>query len=147
MTLKEQIQGELKDAMRQKEAQTLSVLRLLSAAIKNEEIGSGSELDDAGVQKVINKQAKQLHDALKDFKAGGRDDLVKSTEAELAIIEKFLPAQLADDELNSTVKAALDAAGISSKADFGKAMGIGMKAAAGQADGNRVKSVVEALLS
>ena len=146
MSLQEQIQTDLVSAMKAKDAQKLSVLRMLSSAIKNEQINAGSDLDDSKVLAVVQRQVKQLRDAQKDFTAGERADLVEKTTQELAVLEIYMPAQLSDDALRTIVQDAITAVGASSPADMGKVMGAAMKQAAGQADGGRVRDMVQALL-
>jgi len=147
MTLLERITSDMKEAMKQKNNATLSTLRLLLSAIKNKKIDLQHEMSEEEVQDVVKSQVKQLKDAVVSFEQGGRADLAESSNAEIAVLEAYLPAQLADDVLETMVKEALLQAGITGKQDMGKAMGIAMKAVAGKADGTRVKQIVERVLS
>jgi uncharacterized protein len=146
MTLKEQLLSAQKDAMKAKDSETLSTLRMVWSAVKNEEIKAQEELNDAKVQEVIAKQVKQLKDATKDFAAGGRDDLVESTNKEVAILEAYLPEQMSDEDLKKIVDETVAGFGEVSPADMGKLMGAVMGKVKGQADGNRVKEMVSAVL-
>lgn len=137
--------GDLKEAMKQKDAEKLSTVRMIMAAIKNTEIDQGGVLTDEQIQETIAKQVKQLQDAMKDFSAGGRTDLVEQTQKEVAYLSSFLPAQLSDEELETIAKEVLKTLGTTSKQDFGKIMGAVMAAVKGQADGNRVREVVNRL--
>lgn len=145
MTLREQLVDEQKTAMKEKNAETLSTIRMVLAAVKNTEIDRGSVLSDVEIQEVIARQVKQLHDALKDFTAGGREDLMEKTNKELALLARYLPQQLSDAELETIVSSVMTILGTKSKQDFGKIMGAVTKETKGRADGNRVKQVVERL--
>ena len=136
-----------KEAMKAKEAAKLTTIRGVLAAIKTKEIDKKADLSEEEVQQVIRTAVKQLMDARKDFESGGRSDLVESTDAEIATLKTYLPAELGDAELAEIVKTAVAESGATSKADMGKAMGAAVKAVAGRADGNRVKDVVMSVLS
>ncbi len=145
------ISEDLKNAMKAKDDATLSTLRMLKSALKNKQIdlygAEAKELSDEEVLAVIKTQIKQLKDAADTFAQGGRADMAESSAKEIAVLEKYLPAQMDDAALEATVKAALAEAGIASKADAGRAMGVAMKAVAGRADAGRVKKVVETVLA
>ena len=94
MTLRSEIQEKQYDAMKKGDAERLSVMRLLNSAIKNEEIELKRELNDEEAQAVVGRQVKQLKDALKDFEAGGRKDLIEKTQKEIEILEEYLPEQM-----------------------------------------------------
>ena len=144
MSLKEDIILAQQAAMKSGEKEKLSILRMVTAAIKNAEIESGEELGDDKVQGVIKKQVKQLGDALKDFEKGGRDDLIKNTKSEIEMLSVYLPAELSDEELTTKVQAVID--GLGEGVNMGQAMGAVMKELKGQADGGRVREVVEKLM-
>lgn len=145
------ISEDLKTAMKAKDEATLSTLRMLKSALKNKQIdlygAEAKELSDEEVQAVIKTQIKQLKDAADTFVQGGRADMAASSTKEITVLEKYLPAQMDDASLETAVKGALAAAGITSKADAGRAMGVAMKAAAGRADAGRVKKIVETVLA
>ena len=142
----EQITQATKDAMKNKDSATLSTLRMLRSAIKNKEIDAQKELSEEDVLAVIKSQVKQLKDSLTSFEQAGRNDLAEPVKAEIAVLEKYLPAQMSDEDLEKKVQEAIGHVGATSKADMGKVMGAAMKAVAGQADGGRVKATVEKLL-
>ena len=132
--------------MKAKDSATLSTLRLLISACKNKKIDLMHELSDAEVQDVVKMQVKQLKDSIEAFEAGGRPEMVTSAQTEIAVLEKYLPAQMSDEELLVIVKKSIEETGATSKADIGKVMGAAVKAAAGGADGGRVKNIVMQLL-
>lgn len=146
MSLIEQITADMKTAMKAKDNATLSTLRLLRSAIKNKQIDAKDELSEDDVMAVVKTSAKQLKDSITAFTDAGRDDLAEPTKVELAVLEKYLPVQMSDEELEGVVKEAVEASGASSKAEMGMVMGAAMKAVAGRADGSRVKEMVAKLL-
>lgn len=146
MSLTRQITDDMKAAMKAQEAAKLSTIRMLKTALKNKEIDLMHELTDDEALAVIRTQIKQLKDSAESFAAAGRADLADPVAGEIAVLEGYLPAQIPDEALAAKVREALAQAGITSKADAGKAMGVAMKAVAGLADGARVKKAVEAAL-
>lgn len=147
MSLSEIITTDMKEAMKAKDNATLSTLRLLRSAIKNQEIDLQHELTDEEVLAVVKSQTKQLKDSIEAFVSGNREDLAEPTRAEVEILKKYLPAEMSDEELQGIVKKTIEELGATSKEDMGKVMGLAMKAVAGKADGNRVKQMVEKSLS
>lgn len=146
MSLNETITAALKDAMKARDAERVSTLRMLTSAIKNVQIDAQEELTDDQVQDVIARQAKQLSDAMSQYKDGGRDDLVEQTQKELAILEQYLPEQLDDDALRAVVQETITATEAAGPGDMGKVMGAVMGKVKGQADGTRVRAIVQELL-
>lgn len=151
MTLHEQIKGEIKAAMLAKDTVKLSVVRNIVAAITNELVATGKTpqemLDDTGVLKVIKRLASQRKDSIEQFEKGGRPELAASENAELAILESYLPTLMSREEIRKVATAKKEALGITDKAKVGQLTGAIMKELAGQADGNDVKAVVEELLA
>ncbi|MDA1038118.1 MAG: GatB/YqeY domain-containing protein [bacterium] len=145
--LNEQLGSDLKEAMKSKDELKLSTLRLLKTAMKNKEIELGHELSEDESVAVIKSQVKALKDSLTSFQDAGRDDLALKAKDELVILETYLPEEMGDDVLTELVKDVLKEIGVENKADMGKAIGAVMKKVAGQADGTRVKNLVEQLLS
>ncbi len=143
----EQISNDLKDAMRAKDADTLSTLRMLKSAVKNKEIDAQKELTDEEISAIIKMQVKQLREAGEVAATAGRPETVEAANREIALLEKYLPTQMDDMTLAAVVRDALAVAGATSKADTGKAMGAAMKAVGGRADGSRVKAAVESILA
>ncbi len=147
MSLKETLLQDQIQAMKNKESDRLTTLRMVLAAIKNTEIDSKEELDDEKIQGIIATQVKQLKDALKDFETGGRSDLIEKTKTEISLLETYLPEQMSDEELKTIVSETLSQVGASSPADLGKVMGAVMGKVKGKADGNRVRSIAMELLN
>lgn len=147
MSLKEQILGEIKEAMKAKDVKRRDALRLLTSAFKQIEVDERIELDDEGVTKIIQKQVKQRLDAANQFKEAGRDDLYEKEMEEIAIYEVYLPKQLDDAELESRIKAIITKVGAESMKDIGKVMGMASKELNGIADGKRINVCAKALLS
>ena len=147
-TLKERLDLDLKESMRNKTELTTSVLRMLKSAIKYKEVEPGAKLlDDAGVFGVINTQIKQRRESAEQFRAGKRMDLAEKEEKELAILQGYLPQQLSAAELEAEVKAAVDAAGAKSPKDMGAVMKVLMPKVQGRAEGKAVSEAVKAQLS
>ena len=146
MTLRSEIQEKQYDAMKKGDAERLSVMRLLNSAIKNEEIELKRELNDEEAQAVVGRQVKQLKDALKDFEAGGRKDLIEKTQKEIEILEEYLPEQMSDEKLEEIVGKIIEQMSAGPQ-DVGKVMGAVMKEVKGQADGNKVREIVSKKLN
>ncbi|MFH1078574.1 MAG: GatB/YqeY domain-containing protein [Patescibacteria group bacterium] len=141
----ERIDTDLKEAMKAKEELTLSTLRLMRSALTNKRIELLRDLTDDDALAVFRTMVKQYRDALVDFSAGGRQDLVDHQQAEIAIIERYLPAAMPEAELEEICRRVIQETGATLK-DMGKVMGPIMKEVQGRADGNAVKSIVQRLL-
>jgi uncharacterized protein len=146
MNLYEQIKDDMVKAMKAKDAETLSVLRLLFSSLKNKTIDLKKDLDDAEVLATVKSDVKKLNDAMKDFVEGAREDLVEQTKAEIEVLKKYLPPEMPDEELEAKVKEILDREGVKDMAKIGMAIGTVMKELAGAVDGNRVREKIEKLL-
>ncbi|MCH7639402.1 MAG: GatB/YqeY domain-containing protein [Bacteroidetes bacterium] len=146
MSLKDQLSHDLKEAMRAKDRVRLGAIRMLSAAILEKEKSGGGDVTEDDLVAIVQKQAKQRRDSIRQFREGGRNDLVDIEEAELAVIEHYLPAQLSDEEIRTTVQQIVEQTGASEMQDMGRVMGQAMQTLRGKADGNRVRQAVEALL-
>ena len=146
MLLKDQLSHDLKEAMRAKDRVRLGAIRMLSAAILEKEKSGGGDVTEDDLIAIVQKQAKQRRDSIEQFRSAGRDDLVDIEEAELAILEQYLPAQLSDEEIRTTVQQIVKKTGASGMQDMGRVMGHAMQALRGKADGNRVRQAVEAVL-
>ena len=146
MSLKEQIKSDVKDAMRAKEVVKRDTLRNIQAAIKQIEVDERRDVTDTDVESIMMKYLKQREDAKTQFGDAGRDDLVEKEEAEIAIIQAYLPEPMDDTELESVLKEVIASVGAESMKDMGKVMG-GAKAAIGsRADGGRINVMVKKLL-
>jgi uncharacterized protein len=142
---KQELKDELKQSMLAKDSVKTSVLRMVISAIGYAEIqkgGAGYEATDEDVMNVIQKEAKQHRDSIEQFKNAGRPELVEKEEIELAILEKYMPAQMGEDEIRKLVVAAVAKSGATSAADMGKVMGVLMPDVKGKADGGVVSRIV-----
>lgn len=151
-SLLEQITEDLKSAMRAKDKVRLRTLRSLRAAITNKEIdkrqeGEGGELDDQEQLALVRKQVKQRKDSIEQYEKAGRDDLVEKEQAEIDVLEDYLPQPLTDEELEEKLSAIIDEVGAETMADMGPVMGRAMSELRGRADGSRVQQVVREMLS
>ena len=133
--------------MRAKESERLTTLRLVTAAIKQKEVDERIELDDAAVLSVLEKMIKQRKDSITQFQAGNRQDLVAKEQAELAILQAYMPAQMSDSEIDAAVAAAIAQSGASGPQDMGKVMAILKPLLAGKAEMGQVSQRIKARLS
>src|SRR5438876_9641401 len=148
MTLQEKIQAHMADAMRSKDQLRLSVLRMMKSAVKNKEIDKMKALDEPEVIAVLNTLVKQRKDSVEQFRAGGREELAQKEEAEIKIIEEYLPAAASEDDIRRAIEEAVAETGASSMKDMGKVMKAARERLAGKtADGARVGLVVKGKLS
>jgi uncharacterized protein len=150
MTLQEKIDSDLKQAMRAKEAERLSVLRMVKSAIMNaaiEKRGAGGKLADSEAIAVLRKQVKQRQDSVAGFEQGGRLELADKERREIEILSGYLPSPLTVEEVASIVQAAIAETGASSKAQMGQVMKIVNEKAAGRADGRTLSEEVQRALS
>lgn len=147
MSLLNQIDNDLKEALKSKDKVRVQTIRGLKSAIKYAEIEEGEHLDEPGVLGVIAKQAKQRRDAIAEFQKGGRDDLVESEAAELAVLETYLPEPLSESEIEAQAKVVIEELGATGMKSMGQVMNRLMADLKGQADGKVVSQVVRRLLS
>ncbi|MDO4598082.1 MAG: GatB/YqeY domain-containing protein [Ligilactobacillus agilis] len=146
MSLLESLQKDMVAAMKAKDKVKLSTVRMLKAAVTNEQINVGHDLTSDEEVSVLSRELKQRKDSLEEFKAAGRDQAVADLEAEIAVVESYLPEQLSVDEVKAVVEETIKAVGATSKADFGKVMGVLMPKLKGKADGKLVNATVKELL-
>jgi uncharacterized protein YqeY len=147
MSLKARITEDMKAAMKARDAQRLSAIRLLLAAIKQREVDERKEQSDADVSGVIDKMIKQRRDSIAQFQAAGRQDLVDIETFELNLLAGYLPKQLTDAEIAEEVAAAIAQNGAKSAADMGKVMGALKGKLAGRADMSKVSALVRTRLA
>jgi len=147
MSLKARITDDMKAAMRAKETARLGTIRLLLAAIKQKEVDERAELDDAAVSSIVEKLIKQRKDSISQFQAAGRDDLVAAEQAELVVLQAYLPEQLSTAEVEAAVAAAIAESGATSAKDMGKVMGLLKSRLAGRADMGQVSALIKARLA
>jgi len=155
MTLKEQIQDDMKSAMRARDTARLGTIRLLIAAFRQREIDDQTELDDLGVTAVIDRMLKQRRDSIAQYEAAGREDLAAQERSEVDVLSAYLPQPLSDTELDAVIGTALaealasknDGADTLSAADMGRVMGILKPRLAGRADVSKASALVKGRLS
>jgi uncharacterized protein YqeY len=145
-TLKERITEDMKVAMRASDKDRLGLIRMLQAAIKQREVDERIQLDDAQTLSVIEKMIKQRKESIAQFQAGGREDLVAKENAEIVVLQAYLPAQLSEAELDAIVKDAIASTGAASVKDMGKVMAIVKQKASGRADMGAVGARIKAAL-
>lgn len=147
MGILQRIENDVAEAMKAKDELRLSTLRLIRAAVKNQEIEQRTKGDVDTEQiavSVLKRHVKQTQEAIEDFKSGNREDLIMKAQAEIAVMQAYLPEELSDEEIGAIVEEVLGALG--DNPHQGKAIGEVMKKIAGRADGARVRTVVEAKL-
>lgn len=147
MSLKARITDDMKTAMRAKETARLGTIRLLLAAIKQKEVDERAEPDDAAIGSIVEKLIKQRKDSISQFQAAGRDDLVTAEQAELDVLQAYLPEQLSAAEIEAAVAAAIAESGATSARDMGKVMGLLKPRLAGRADMGQVSALIKARLA
>jgi uncharacterized protein YqeY len=147
MSLKDQLTSDMKEAMKAKDAERLGTIRQIRSAIKNKEIDQKTELDDQAIISVINTQVKQRREAAQMYADNDRPELAAKEEAELKILQQYLPAQLSEQEIRTIVTAVIEEVGASSAKDMGKVMPQVMARTKGQADGKLVNQLVRESLA
>ncbi|OCA86447.1 GatB/YqeY domain-containing protein [Pradoshia sp. D12] len=143
MSLVERLNSDMKQAMKNREKDKLSVIRMVKASLQNEGIKLGKqELSEDEELTVLSRELKQRKDSLQEFDKAGRQDLVEKLQSEIEIVEAYLPQQLSEDELNAIVTQAIAETNATSKADMGKVMSAVMPKVKGKADGSLVNKLV-----
>ena len=143
MSLKQKLTDDMKAAMKSGDKDSLGVIRLINAAIKQREVDERIELDDAAVLAAMEKMVKQRKDSVSQFEAAGREDLAAIERAEILVIERYLPAKLGEAEVLAAIDAAIAETGATGPADMGKLMGVLNPRLAGQADMGQVSALVK----
>ena len=143
MSKLDQINQDMKTAMKQKDKETLSTVRMLKSALQTEQINKGEELSEEEELTILAREKKQRVESLNEFKAAGRDDLVLKIEKELAVVDNYLPEQLSEDDVRTIVQETVAQTQASSMQDMGKVMGALMPKVKGKADGALVSSIVK----
>ncbi|HEY5929767.1 MAG TPA: GatB/YqeY domain-containing protein [Burkholderiales bacterium] len=147
MSLKAAITEDMKTAMRAKDAPRLSTIRLLLAAIKQREVDERKDLTDADIVAVIEKMLKQRRDSVEQYTKGNRKDLADVEEAEIVVLQGYMPKAMSDAEVDAAIIAALATSGAKGMADMGKLMAVLKPHLAGKADMGKVSALVKAKLS
>jgi len=145
-TLSEQVRADLTESMKARSAERTSVLRMLQAAIKNEQINVQHELSDEEVMTVIRKAVKQRHDSIEQYTKGNRADLAAKEQSELEILKTYMPPELTDEEIESGVREIIASTGAQSKKDMGKVMKEATARFKGRVDGKKIQEIVQRLL-
>lgn len=146
MTLKQQLTDAMKDAMRAKEKERLGAIRLIQAEIKRIEVDERCDVDDERVLVILDKMVKQRRDSIKQFEDASRQELADKEQAEIDVIQEFLPAALTEEEINSLITQAITQTGAESMRDMGKVMGILKPQIQGRADAGAVSGLVKKAL-
>jgi uncharacterized protein YqeY len=147
MSLKEKLQDDIKAAMRAKEGDKLTTLRLITAAIKQKEVDERIELTDPAVLSILEKMIKQRKDSIAQFQLGGRQDLVDKEQAELALLMAYLPAQISEAEIAQVIETAVLQANATGPQDMGKVMALIKPLLAGKADMGLVSQMLKTRLA
>lgn len=147
MSLKTQLTEDMKTAMRAKDQVSLSTIRLINAAIKQFEVDERTEADDAKVISILTKMVKQRKDSAKIYTEAGRQDLADKENAEIEILNRYLPQMMSAEEIKTVVEAVIAETGASGMADMGKVMGVLKTHLAGKADMGEVNKVLKAALT
>src|SRR5438445_4524142 len=148
MTLQEKIQAHITDAMRSKDSLRLNTLRMMKSAVKNKEIEKMKALEEGEVLSIFGTHVKQRKDSIEQFRKGGREELAQKEEAEIKIIEEYLPAAASEDDIRRAIDEAVQETGAASMKDMGKVMKAALARLAGRsADGSRVSQMVKEKLS
>ncbi|QOY36189.1 GatB/YqeY domain-containing protein [Anaerobacillus isosaccharinicus] len=147
MNLLDRLTVDMKEAMKNKEKQRLSVIRMVKSALQNEAINLKKELTEDEALTVLNRELKQRKDSLHEFEKADREDLAEKVREEVVILKAYMPEQLSDVEVAEIVKQTIQEIGASSKADMGKVMGAIMSKVKGKTDGSVVNRLVQQFLS
>jgi len=147
MALKEQITEDMKAAMRARETERLATIRLLMAALKQKEVDERIDLDDAAVVSVVDKLIKQRKDSIEAFRKAERHDLADKEEAEMKVLQAYLPQRMSSEEITLAVQSIVASLGASGPGDMGKVMGAVKAQLAGKADMGQVSAAVKAALA
>ncbi|MEQ2526236.1 GatB/YqeY domain-containing protein [Robertmurraya yapensis] len=147
MSLLERLNQDMKQAMKNKEKDKLSVIRMVKASLQNEALKLGQELSEDEELTVLSREVKQRKDSLHEFEKAGREDLVEKIRTELQYVEEYMPQQLTEEEVSKIVQESIAEVGASSKAEMGKVMAAIMPKVKGKADGSLVNKLVQQHLS
>ncbi|HLX24912.1 MAG TPA: GatB/YqeY domain-containing protein [Usitatibacter sp.] len=147
MPLREQLNEDIKSAMKAREAEKLAALRLMLSAVKQREVDERITLDDTGVISVVEKMIKQRKDSIEQFEKAARQDLADKEKFEISVLEAYLPKQLSAAEVDAAIAEAIASTGAKSPADMGKVMGVVKPKLAGRADMGKVSGLVKAKLA
>lgn len=143
MTLKAQIESDFLTAYKSGETAKVSILRMLKSAIKNAEISAKTELSEPEVIKILRREVKQREESIAEFQKGNREDLISTNQAEIEIINAYLPAQIGEDQITQVVDEVISELNPTGPADFGRVIGAVMKKIGADADGATVANIIK----
>ena len=146
MDLKNKIADDMKTAMKSKDTEKVSVLRMLNSQIKNKQIETKKELSDDEILEIVAKQIKQRQDSIKEYKSGNRNDLVQKEENEIKILKPYLPEQLNDDEIKKIINSVINQTNAQDMSDMGKVMQEVLAKTKGRADNSKIAQFVKSQL-
>lgn len=146
MSLKEQLKDDLKTAMRDKNIVKRDSIRAINTMVKQIEVDERKELNDEDIIKLLQRGIKQREESIAQYKAASRDDLIEKEQGQIDVFSSYLPKQLSDEELESTMKDIIQSVGATSMKDMGKIMGPAKAKIGGSADGKRINEMVKKLL-
>lgn len=147
MSLKQKLQDDMKIALRNHDSATLSTIRMALAAVKQIEVDERIEVDDTRLTAIISKMVKQRKESVRMFIDGGRQDLAEKEQAEIDLLQQYLPKMLSAEEITAEIKAAISATGASQASDMGKVMGLLKNKLAGKADMSEVSKQIRDMLA
>lgn len=147
MSVLEQLNQDMKTAMKAKDRESLTTIRMIKSSIQNEEIAKGRELTADEELTILAREKKQRLESLEEFKKADRADLVEKLEAEIKVVDQYLPEQLSEDEVREIVQETIDELGADSMKDMGAVMSGVMPKVQGRADGSKINGFVRELLS
>ncbi|WP_203642233.1 GatB/YqeY domain-containing protein [Levilactobacillus andaensis] len=147
MSLETQLNTDLKTAMKAHDKLSLNVIRMMKAALTNEKVKQGHDLTPDEELTIVSRELKQRKESMEEFAKGNRDDLVEGVKAEIAIVEKYAPKQMSEDDVAKIVADSIAKVSASGMGDFGKVMGVVMPQVKGKADGAVVNKTVKAQLN
>lgn len=147
MTIRERMDADLKTAMKERDTQTRDVLRYVISAFKYAEIETKQDLSEEEQLRLLRQQIKQRQDSIEQFTTGGREDLVENEQGQLRILERYLPQQMSDEELNTLVENGIAETGAEGQKDMGKVMGLLKQQAGDRVDGRRLSTAVKNALA
>lgn len=147
MSLKQKLQDDMKIALRNHDSATLSTIRMALAAVKQIEVDERIDVDDTRLTAIISKMVKQRKESVRMFTAGGRQDLAEKEQAEIDLLQQYLPKMLSAEEITAEITAAISATGASQASDMGKVMGLLKNKLAGKADMSEVSKQIRDMLA
>lgn len=147
MSILDQLNEDMKTAMKAKDREKLTTIRMIKSSIQNEEINKGQALNEEEELAILSREKKQRQESYTEFEKAGREDLMEKIQVELEVVDQYLPEQLSDEEVRTLVKDTIDEVGAESMQDMGTVMSQVMPKVQGRADGSQVNALVREILS